>query len=129
MNREIFTADTSMLSLANVFSLTVKSYIFYFLHKRHFIVLIASTTIKEQYMDWIRLVESKVRLLVQSLEKNQLISLVHINPQGYEEVKERQVFKIILLNQISSLSLIYIFFMPPAYIKILILVEPASIEF
>ena len=43
-------------------------------------------------MDWIRLVESKVRLLIHTLERNQFISLVHINPQGYEEVKsERQV--------------------------------------
>jgi poly(A) polymerase len=43
-------------------------------------------------MDWVRLVESKLRLLIQSLEKNQFISLVHINPQGYEEVKERLAF-------------------------------------
>jgi poly(A) polymerase len=63
-----------------------KFYIF-----RHFIVLIGSTPIKEQYMDWIRLIESKVRFLIQNLERNQFISLVHINPQGYEEVKERQV--------------------------------------
>jgi len=40
-------------------------------------------------MDWVRLCESKLRLLIQSLEKNQFISLVHINQQGYEEVKER----------------------------------------
>lgn len=39
-------------------------------------------------MDWIRLVESKMRLLVHSLEKNQYINLVHINPQGYEDTKE-----------------------------------------
>jgi poly(A) polymerase len=39
-------------------------------------------------MDWIRLVESKARLLISNLEKNQYISLAHINPQGYEETKE-----------------------------------------
>lgn len=39
-------------------------------------------------MDWIRLVESKIRLLVLSLEKIQYINVAHINPQAYEEVKE-----------------------------------------
>lgn len=39
-------------------------------------------------MDWVRLIESKVRFLIQALEKNQYISIAHINPQGYEEVKE-----------------------------------------
>lgn len=39
-------------------------------------------------MDWVRLVESKVRFLIQSLEKNQFINMAHINPQGYEDVKE-----------------------------------------
>ena len=52
-------------------------------------MLIASTPIKKQYMDWIRLVESKVRFLIQNLEKNQFIKMAHINPQGYEEVKEK----------------------------------------
>ena len=40
-------------------------------------------------MDWVRLVESKIRFLVQGLEKNSFISLAHINPQGYQEVKEK----------------------------------------
>lgn len=51
-------------------------------------MLIASTPVKEQYMDWIRMVESKIRLLIQGLEKIQFIAIAHINPQGYEEVKE-----------------------------------------
>jgi hypothetical protein len=40
-------------------------------------------------MDWVRLVESRIRLLIQGLEKNSFISLAHINPQGYQEVKEK----------------------------------------
>lgn len=56
---------------------------------RHFLVLIASTHGKNQYMDWIRLVESRIRFLIQGLEKIPLISLAHINPQGYQEIKER----------------------------------------
>lgn len=60
----------------------------FFCFQRHFIVLIASTPVKEQYMDWVRMVESKIRFLIQVLEKNQYINLAHINPQGYEEIKE-----------------------------------------
>lgn len=59
-------------------------------YSRHFIVLIASTPIKEQYTDWVRLVESRIRHLILGLEKNQHISLVHVSPQGYEQVKKEQ---------------------------------------
>ena len=65
---------------------------------RHFLVLIASTHGKNQYMDWIRLVESRIRFLIQGLEKIPLINLAHINPQGYQEIKERlSSFEIFLL--------------------------------
>jgi poly(A) polymerase len=40
-------------------------------------------------MDWVRLVESKIRHLVLNLEKNQYISLAHVNPQGFQQVKEK----------------------------------------
>lgn len=41
-------------------------------------------------MDWVRMVESKIRFLIQILEKNQYINLAHINPQGYEkEINEK----------------------------------------
>jgi poly(A) polymerase len=50
--------------------------------------LIASSRIQEQYMDWVRLVESKIRHLVTSLERNQHISLAHINPSGFHQEKE-----------------------------------------
>ncbi len=39
-------------------------------------------------MDWVRLVESKIRFLIQNLEKNPHIGLVHVNPQGFQQVKE-----------------------------------------
>jgi poly(A) polymerase len=60
----------------------------FFQRYKHFIVLIASTPVKDQYMDWVRLVESKIRHLVLGLEKNQYINLVHINPQGFQQTKE-----------------------------------------
>ena len=68
--------------------------LFAFWKKRHFIVLFASTNGDQQYMDWVRLVESRIRILIQNLEKNSFISLAHINPQGYQEVKEKLIFKI-----------------------------------
>ena len=40
-------------------------------------------------MDWVRLVESKIRILIQILEKNTYITIAHINPQGYQETKEK----------------------------------------
>ena len=40
-------------------------------------------------MDWIRLVESKIRHLVLSLEKIQHIGLAHISPESYPQTKER----------------------------------------
>lgn len=53
-------------------------------------------------MDWVRLVESRIRILIQNLEKNSFISLAHINPQGYQEVKEKLILKsinrFVLLN-------------------------------
>lgn len=57
----------------------------FFNRYRHFIVLIAGSIIKEQYMDWVRLVESRIRHLVANLEKNQFISLAHVNPQGFQQ--------------------------------------------
>jgi poly(A) polymerase len=63
----------------------------FFNQYKHFIVLIASTSVEEQYMEWVRLVESKIRLLIHSLEKNSYIKMAHINPQGYQEVKEKLI--------------------------------------
>jgi poly(A) polymerase len=60
----------------------------FFQKYKHFIVLIANSRIYEQYQDWVRLVESKIRLLVQNLERNQHISLAHVNPEGYHQEKE-----------------------------------------
>ncbi|XP_047429930.1 poly(A) polymerase beta-like [Mugil cephalus] len=45
----------------------------------HFVVLRASCAAESQHRQWISLVESKIRLLVGTLEKNERISLVHVN--------------------------------------------------
>lgn len=50
---------------------------------KHFIVLIASATSKEDHLEWYGLVESKIRLLISTLERNPFITLAHVNPESY----------------------------------------------
>ena len=87
MNLGTFSKNTSNYSI-NYRILLIKLIEIFIVFSRHFIVLIASTPIKDQYTDWVRLVESKIRHLVLSLEKNQHISMAHVNPQGYQQTKE-----------------------------------------
>ena len=53
-------------------------------------------------MDWIRLVESKIRHLVLNLEKIQHISLAHISPESYPQTSETEVI-------FSNLFVLYFF--------------------
>ncbi|CAG2181204.1 unnamed protein product, partial [Oppiella nova] len=53
----------------------------FFTKYRHFIVLLATSN-----AEWIGLVESKIRILVQNLERHRCISLAHVNPKCYTRV-------------------------------------------
>ncbi len=55
----------------------------FFTKYRHFIVLLASSN-----PEWIGLVESKIRLLVQNLEKHRCIALAHVNPKCFTRTVE-----------------------------------------
>ncbi|TRY77582.1 hypothetical protein DNTS_007218 [Danionella cerebrum] len=55
---------------------------------RHFIVLLASAQTEKQHLEWVGLVESKIRILVGNLEKNDFITLAHVNPQSFPGPKE-----------------------------------------
>lgn len=55
----------------------------FFQKYKHYIVLIASAGSKEHHLEWVGLVESKIRILVGSLERNSHIKLAHVNPKGY----------------------------------------------
>ncbi|XP_045462081.1 poly(A) polymerase type 3 [Harmonia axyridis] len=55
----------------------------FFLKYRHFIVLLVSANTPEDHLEWCGLVESKVRLLIGNLERNQYIKLAHINPENF----------------------------------------------
>ncbi|XP_065595430.1 poly(A) polymerase gamma [Cyrtonyx montezumae] len=55
----------------------------FFQKYKHYIVLTASTFSEEYHLEWIGLVESKIRVLVGNLERNQLIEIAHVNPQSF----------------------------------------------
>ncbi|NXA46284.1 PAPOA polymerase, partial [Nothocercus julius] len=56
--------------------------------QRHYIVLLASAPTEKQRLEWVGLVESKIRILVGNLEKNEFITLAHVNPQSFPAPKE-----------------------------------------
>jgi poly(A) polymerase len=60
----------------------------FFQKYKHYIVLLASTPTEKQHLEWVGLVESKIRILVGSLEKNEFITLAHVNPQSFPAPKE-----------------------------------------
>ncbi|XP_056620244.1 poly(A) polymerase alpha [Triplophysa dalaica] len=60
----------------------------FFQKYKHYIVLLASAQTEKQHLEWVGLVESKIRILVGSLEKNEFITLAHVNPQSFPGAKE-----------------------------------------
>ncbi|XP_030626946.1 poly(A) polymerase type 3 [Chanos chanos] len=60
----------------------------FFQKYKHYIVLLASASTEKQHLEWVGLVESKIRILVGNLEKNEFITLAHVNPQSYPGPKE-----------------------------------------
>lgn len=62
----------------------------FFQKYKHYIVLIASAPTVKQHLEWVGLVESKIRILVGSLEKNEFITLAHVNPQSFPSPKENK---------------------------------------
>lgn len=54
---------------------------------RHFIVLLVNSHTADDHLEWCGLVESKIRLLIGNLERNQHISLAHVNPKCFDHKK------------------------------------------
>lgn len=54
---------------------------------RHFIVLLVSSHTADDHLEWCGLVESKIRLLIGNLERNQHIALAHVNPKCFDSTK------------------------------------------
>ncbi|XP_009982988.1 PREDICTED: poly(A) polymerase gamma, partial [Tauraco erythrolophus] len=55
----------------------------FFQKYKHYIVLTASACTKEHHLEWIGLVESKIRVLVGNLERNEFITIAHVKPQSF----------------------------------------------
>lgn len=60
----------------------------FFQKYKHYILLLASAPTEKQRLEWVGLVESKIRILVGSLEKNEFITLAHVNPQSFPAPSE-----------------------------------------
>ncbi|KAM5129138.1 poly(A) polymerase alpha [Mantella aurantiaca] len=68
----------------------------FFQKYKHYIILLASAPTEKQHLEWVGLVESKIRILVGSLEKNEFITLAHVNPQSFPapvENSEKEEFR------------------------------------
>ncbi|XP_057397889.1 poly(A) polymerase alpha isoform X6 [Balaenoptera acutorostrata] len=72
----------------NAIASTLVHKFFLVFSKWHYIVLLASAPTEKQRLEWVGLVESKIRILVGSLEKNEFITLAHVNPQSFPAPKE-----------------------------------------
>ncbi|XP_061846491.1 poly(A) polymerase gamma isoform X1 [Colius striatus] len=55
----------------------------FFQKYKHYIVLTASAATEEHHLEWIGLVESKIRVLVGNLERNEFITIAHVKPQSF----------------------------------------------
>ncbi|XP_041985907.1 poly(A) polymerase alpha isoform X2 [Aricia agestis] len=58
----------------------------FFARYRHFIVLLASSAKPHDQLTWCGLIESKIRHLITTLERNQHITIAHVNPECYNSV-------------------------------------------
>ncbi|KAL2083178.1 hypothetical protein ACEWY4_020951 [Coilia grayii] len=63
----------------------------FFQKYKHYIVLTASASTEDNHLEWIGLVESKIRVLVGNLERNEYIVLAHVNPQSFPGSKESRI--------------------------------------
>lgn len=50
-------------------------------------MLLVNSQTADDHLEWCGLVESKIRLLIGNLERNQHISLAHVNPKCFEHKK------------------------------------------
>lgn len=76
----------TMLEIANGKALWSKLFeeINFFSRYRHFIALLCITQDEEDHLVFSSLVESRIRHLISSLERNPCINLCHVNPRQYK---------------------------------------------
>ena len=57
---------------------------------KHFIVLIASSPTSQLQLEWVGLIESKIRHLVSALDKKEEIARAHVKPEQFQQVPAQQ---------------------------------------
>ncbi|PIO39098.1 hypothetical protein AB205_0217500 [Aquarana catesbeiana] len=72
----------------------------FFQKYKHYIVLIATAASEVHHLEWFGLVESKIRVLVGNLERNEFITLAHVNPQSFPG--DRELCKDFINNKVYS---------------------------
>lgn len=82
LERGLAIAEDIIMSKANWDKLFEAPSFFY--KYRHFIVLLVSSQTADDHLEWCGLVESKIRYLIGNLERNQFISLAHVNPKCFD---------------------------------------------
>lgn len=60
----------------------------FFANYRHYLVLLVSSQTEAEHLDWTGLVESKIRFLIGSLERERHINLAHVNPKCFDRAKQ-----------------------------------------
>lgn len=58
----------------------------FFARYKHFIVLLAAAACADDQLQWCGLVESRIRHLITTLERNEHITLAHVNPECYNSI-------------------------------------------
>lgn len=64
---------------------------FHIFRYRHFIVLLVSSQSAADHLEWCGLVESKIRLLINNLERNLHIALAHVNPKCFQQIHQAKL--------------------------------------
>jgi len=62
----------------------------FFQKYKHYIVLSAYSNSNEHHLEWVGLVESKIRILIVNLERNQYVKLAHVNPKSYGPLEKNE---------------------------------------
>ncbi|CAH2987334.1 unnamed protein product [Chilo suppressalis] len=58
----------------------------FFSRYKHFIVLLAAAASADDQLQWCGLIESRIRHLITTLERNQHITIAHVNPECYNSI-------------------------------------------
>jgi poly(A) polymerase len=54
------------------------------------VVLLASALTQDNLLEWVGLIESKIRILIQTFDRNSVIKLAHISPEQFEPLESEK---------------------------------------